>query len=72
MPAAPDPDPQQQHEEERDVMAHHDSLKQHSASEEVEAKIKELLRVAQALRARISQLLGPAGPHGVATLDGTA
>ena len=46
MPAAPDPDPQQQHEEERDVMAHPDSAKQHSASEEVEAKIKELLRVA--------------------------
>ncbi|CAD6256356.1 unnamed protein product [Miscanthus lutarioriparius] len=72
VPAAPDPDPQQQHEEERDVMAHPDSAKQHSASEEVEAKIKELLRVAQALRARISQLLGPAGRHGVATLDGTA
>jgi hypothetical protein len=43
VPAAPDPDQLHQQEEQRDVMAHPDSAKQHSTSEQMEAKIKELL-----------------------------
>lgn len=58
VPAAPAPDPQQQPEE-RDVTAHQDSKEEAKAAD----KIEEVLRLLQRLRERISQLLGPAGPH---------
>ena len=61
VPAAPNPEQQL----ETDVTAHQDSEEE----KETAAKIKELLSKLQPLRARISQLLGPAGPHRVVTGD---
>jgi GTPase SAR1 family protein len=66
VPAAPDPDPEQQ-QQERDVTAHQDFEKAVAVAAEIERVLSEV----QPLHERISQLLGPAGPHrvGVATGD---